>query len=69
MHETFWPQWVFPNLHGDKTQTIKAVGQRIGVRASHDPFGQPIDPATDAIGALAADEAIPNTIPGEADYR
>jgi hypothetical protein len=34
------------------------------VRASYDPFGQPIDPATDAIGALAADDAIPNTSPG-----
>jgi RHS repeat-associated protein len=41
---------------------------RLGVRASYYPFGQPIDSATGAIGTLAADDAIPNTSPGDADY-
>uniref|UniRef100_UPI00286C075F PA14 domain-containing protein n=1 Tax=Salinibacterium sp. TaxID=1915057 RepID=UPI00286C075F len=60
--------WAFPNLHGDTILTTNAVGVRVGVRASYDPFGQPIDPATGSIGTLAADDAIPDTSPGEADY-
>jgi hypothetical protein len=60
--------WAFPNLPGDTILTTNAVGLRVGARASCDPFGQPIDPTTGAIGTLAADDAIPNTSPGEADY-
>jgi len=45
-----------------------ATGLRVGVRASYDPFGQPIDPVTGAIGTITADDALPNTSPGEADY-
>jgi RHS repeat-associated protein len=60
--------WAFPNLHGDTILTTNAVGLRVGVRASYDPFGQPIDPTTGSIGTLAADDAIPDTSPGEADY-
>ncbi|WP_309619238.1 RHS repeat-associated core domain-containing protein, partial [Salinibacterium sp.] len=48
--------------------TANAAGLRVGVRVSYDPFGQPIDPTTGAIGTLAADDAIPDTSPGEADY-
>jgi RHS repeat-associated protein len=60
--------WAFPNLHGDTILTTNAAGLRVGVRASYDPFGQPIDPATGSIGTLAADDAIPDISPGEADY-
>jgi hypothetical protein len=57
---------VFPNLHRDTILTANAVGVR-GGRASYDPLGQPIDPVTGRIRTLAADDAIPNTSPGEAD--
>jgi RHS repeat-associated protein len=40
----------------------------VGSRATYDPFGQPIDPATGTIGTVAADDSIPNTTPGEADH-
>jgi RHS repeat-associated protein len=33
-----------------------------------DPFGQPIQPGTGDIGTLSADDALPNTLPGDADY-
>jgi RHS repeat-associated protein len=38
------------------------------VRASYDPFGQPIDPVTGLIGTTTADDAVPDTVPGDADY-
>ncbi len=60
--------WSYPNLHGDSILTADATGTRTGVRASYDPFGQPIDPVTGRIGTLAADDAVPDTSPGEADY-
>jgi len=60
--------WSYPNLHGDVIVQADATGLRVGVRASYDPFGQPIDPVTGAIGTITADDALPNTSPGEADY-
>ena len=60
--------WSYPSLHGDVIVQADATGLRVGVRASYDPFGQPIDPVTGAIGTTAADDAIPTTSPGEADY-
>ncbi len=60
--------WSYPNLHGDSILTADATGTRTGVRASYDPFGQPIDPVTGRIGTLAADDAVPDTSPGEADF-
>ncbi|MEP6479351.1 MAG: FG-GAP-like repeat-containing protein, partial [Rhodoglobus sp.] len=60
--------WSYPNLHGDSILQADAAGVRQGVRAAYDPFGQPIDPATGNIGTTAADDAIANTSPGEADY-
>ena len=60
--------WSYPNLHGDVIVQADATGLRVGVRASYDPFGQPIDPVTGTIGTITADDGIPNTSPGEADY-
>lgn len=41
-----------------------ASGARVGVRASFDPFGQPIDPGTGNLGTLTADDATANTVNG-----
>ncbi len=39
------------------------------MRASYDPFGQPIDPVTGLIGTTTADDAVPDTVAGaDADY-
>jgi len=61
--------WAYPNLHGDVIVQADNIGTRIGTRASYDPFGQPIDPATGQIGTTTADDAVPDTIGGaDADY-
>ena len=60
--------WSYPNLHGDTIITTNAAGVRLGVRAVYDPFGNPIDPTTNLIGTLAADDSIPDTAIGDADY-
>lgn len=60
-------RWSYPNLHGDLVVTTDATGARIGARASYDPFGQPIDPVTGRIGTTTADDAVPDTMPGEGD--
>jgi hypothetical protein len=61
-------RWSYPNLHGDVILTADGDGHRIGARAAYDPFGQPIDPVTGLIGTTAADDAVPDTVPGDADY-
>ena len=61
--------WAYPNLHGDVIVQASTTGARAGVRASYDPFGQPIDPATGLIGTVTADDAVPDTVSGsDADY-
>ncbi|WP_148234285.1 RHS repeat-associated core domain-containing protein [Cellulomonas flavigena] len=60
-------RWSYPNVHGDLVVTTEAAGARIGARASYDPFGQPIDPVTGRIGTTAADDAVPDTLPGDGD--
>ncbi|MGV8884366.1 MAG: RHS repeat-associated core domain-containing protein [Microbacteriaceae bacterium] len=60
--------WSYPNLHGDSVLAADQGGKRLGARASYDPFGQPIDPATGDIGTTAADDAVTDTSPGDADY-
>lgn len=57
--------WSYANLHGDVIVQADSAGSRVGVRASYDPFGQPIDPVTGDIGTLTADDAVPDTLPGE----
>ncbi|MCC6854417.1 MAG: hypothetical protein IT189_00005, partial [Microbacteriaceae bacterium] len=59
--------WAYPNLHGDTILTTDATGIRQGARTSYDPFGQPIA-ANGDIGTQAADDSIPDTSPGDADY-
>ena len=61
--------WSYANLHGDVIIQTDTTGLRVGVRASYDPFGQPIDPVTGDIGTTTADDAVPDTITGsDADY-
>jgi hypothetical protein len=38
--------WSYPNVHGDSVVTTDGAGAQRQVY-SYDPFGQPIDPATD----------------------
>jgi RHS repeat-associated protein len=61
-------RWGFPNLHGDVIVTTDENGTRIGSRSVYDPFGQPIDPTTWAIGTSTADDTIPDLIEGDADF-
>jgi len=61
-------QWAYPNLHGDLIVTTDSDGARVGERSVYDPFGQPIDPVTWAIGTTDADDAIPDLLEGDADF-
>jgi len=60
--------WSYPNLHGDNIILADQDGIRQGARASFDPFGQAIDPVTGDIGTEAADDAVTDTTPGDADH-
>jgi YD repeat-containing protein len=60
--------WAYGDLHGDTIITTNSAGVRQGDRVDFDPFGQPIDPATGLIGTTGADDAIADTLPGDADY-
>jgi RHS repeat-associated protein len=60
--------WSYPNVHGDSIITATNTGTRVGSVCSYDPFGQPIDPITGTIGTLTADDAVPDTQPGDTDY-
>jgi RHS repeat-associated protein len=59
--------WGYSNLHGDNIITADEHGTRVGERSKYDPFGQPIDPTTWAIGTLTADDSIPDLLEGDAD--
>jgi RHS repeat-associated protein len=61
-------EWSYPNIHGDLIVLADGTGTRTGARFSYDPFGQPIDPTTGEIGTPDADDAVPDTLPGDADY-
>jgi RHS repeat-associated protein len=60
--------WSYSNLHGDSIVTTDNSGTRTGSVSAYDPFGQPIDPATGNIGTTTADDAVPDTQPGDSDY-
>jgi RHS repeat-associated protein len=59
--------WSYPNIHGDDIVTANQSGTRSALSA-YDPFGQPIDPVTGNIGTLTADDAVPDTRPGNSDF-
>jgi RHS repeat-associated protein len=61
-------RWSYPDLHGDVILQSDGSGARVGERSRFDPFGQPVDPATGDIGTTAADDAVRDTTPGDADY-
>lgn len=58
--------WSYPNVHGDVAWTADQTGTRTGFYR-YDPFGQPIDPSTKVIGSPAADQSVPDTMPGAYD--
>ncbi|MCS4275434.1 RHS repeat-associated protein [Mycetocola sp. BIGb0189] len=60
--------WSFSNQHGDVMVTTDAAGAREGARRAYDPFGQVIDPVTGVPGTIAAAAALPDNLPGNADY-
>ncbi len=60
--------WSYPNLHGDAIVMTDSTGLRLGARATYDPFGQPIEPATGNIGTSTANSSVPDNSPGQADY-
>ncbi len=59
--------WFYPSLHGDTILQADDSGLRDPGRSSFDPFGQPIDLATGDLGTTAADDAVVDTTPGDAD--
>jgi len=59
--------WSYPNVHGDVMATAGAAGARTG-RYAYDPFGQPVAGLTGAIGSAAANQALPDNLPGGSDY-
>ena len=61
------PVWSYPNIHGDVVATADGAGARTGALVWYDPFGQPVDPVTGLIGTGAADDAVPDNLPGDAD--
>jgi RHS repeat-associated protein len=63
----FW-QWSYPDLHGDMVVRSSINGTRNSPLAQYDPFGQPIDPATNNIGTTAADDAVPNNTTTQGSY-
>ena len=55
--------WSYPNMHGDSIVTTNLSGTRQGLIGVYDPFGQPIDPTTFALGTTSSDDAVPtNTL-------
>jgi RHS repeat-associated protein len=61
-------KWSYPDIHGDDIVDTTSGGSRIGVLASYDPFGQPVDPATGDIGTVAADDAVPDNTTTQSSY-
>jgi RHS repeat-associated protein len=68
-------QWSYPNIHGDVALLCDGDGMRDSdgdgtaddTVFRYDPFGQPIA-ADGSIGTPVADDTVPDTLPGDADY-
>jgi RHS repeat-associated protein len=52
--------WSYPNIQGGIAITTDAIGIRTGTLAIYDPFGNPINLDTGAIGTTDADTAVPD---------
>jgi RHS repeat-associated protein len=61
-------QWTYPNLQGSVILQADGDGVRVGAVVRYDPWGQPIDSLTGRIGTTAADDAVIDNAPGDADY-
>lgn len=61
-------QWSYPNLQGSIILEADGDGVRAAAVVRYDPWGQPIDPVTGRIGTTAADDAVIDNAPGDADY-
>jgi RHS repeat-associated protein len=59
--------WGYPNVHGEIVTTAGSTGLPDGKEYLYDPYGQPIDPSTLAIGTDAAKDAVPDTAAGRYD--
>ena len=57
--------WAYPNLHGDITTTTGPNGDNNNLSYLYDPYGQPLDPTTLAIGTDTANDAVPDTTTGQ----
>ncbi len=60
--------WSFPSIHGDSIVCTNSAGVRQSQLASYDPFGNPVDAATRAIGTHTSDQAVPVNTPQTASY-
>ena len=56
--------WAYPNQHGDITTTTGPNGDNNNLSYLYDPYGQPLDPTTLAIGTDTANDAVPDTTTG-----
>ncbi len=59
--------WAYPNIHGDVIATAGSNGAKAAKEFLYDPYGQPLDPATLALGTNTANDAVPDTSAGQLD--
>ena len=59
--------WAYPNIHGDVIATAGGTGVKAAKEFLYDPYGQPLDPTTLALGRNTANDAVPDTSAGQLD--